>query len=169
MRIILFGPPGSGKGTQAERICKERGLPKVSTGDMLRDAVRRRNATGQTAKAFMDRGELVPDDVMIRLVEERLNQKDCAAGFLLDGYPRTLAQAEALEAFLKKRRAAVDAVVSLLVEEEEVVRRMAERGRDDDNEKIIRNRLSVFRKDTEPLIQFYRDRGKLAEVWGVGP
>ncbi|MBI2880964.1 MAG: adenylate kinase [Candidatus Tectomicrobia bacterium] len=168
MRIILFGPPGSGKGTQAARLCKAWGLPQVSTGDMLREAVRGGTPTGRKAKEYMDRGALVPDEVMTRVVEERLSQADCAGGFLLDGFPRTLAQARALEESLNKRGQAVDAVVSLLVEEEEVVRRMAGRGRDDDSEKVIRNRLKVFRKETEPLTRFYRDRGKLLEVPGVG-
>lgn len=168
MRIILFGPPGSGKGTQAARLCKAWGLPQISTGDMLREAVRRGTPTGREAKEYMDRGALVPDEVMTRVVEERLSQADCAGGFLLDGFPRTLAQARALEESLSKRGQAVDAVVSLLVEEEEVVRRMAGRGRDDDSEEVIRNRLKVFRKETEPLTRFYQARGKLLEVLGVG-
>lgn len=168
MRIILFGPPGSGKGTQAARLCKAWGLPQISTGDMLREAVRGGTPTGRKAKEYMDRGALVPDEVMTRVVEERLSQADCAGGFLLDGFPRTLAQARALEESLSKRGQAVDAVVSLLVEEEEVVRRMAGRGRDDDSEEVIRNRLKVFQKETEPLTRFYRDCGKLLEVPGVG-
>ncbi len=169
MRIILFGPPGSGKGTQAERLRRDWDLPRVSTGDMLRDAVRRDTSTGRKAKGYMERGELVPDDVMTRVVEERLSLEDCADGFVLDGFPRTVAQSEALDAFLRGKDLAVDAVMSLLVDEEEVVRRMAGRGREDDSEKVIRNRLKVYWRQTEPLIQIYKDRGKLLEIDGRAP
>jgi adenylate kinase len=120
------------------------------------------------ARDFMDRGELVSDGLMTRIVEERLSQKDCAAGFVLDGFPRTIAQAEALEAFLRARGDGIDAVASLRVEEEELVRRMAGRGRDDDSEAVIRNRLEVYRRETEPLVRYFRERGKLIEIDGMG-
>ena len=120
------------------------------------------------ARDFMDRGDLVPDGLMTRIVEERLLQKDCAAGFVLDGFPRTIAQAEALEAVLRDRGDGIDAVASLRVEEEELVRRMAGRGRDDDSEAVIRNRLEVYRRETEPLVRYFRERGKLIEIDGMG-
>ncbi|MDP6484255.1 MAG: adenylate kinase [Nitrospinota bacterium] len=168
MRIILFGPPGSGKGTQAESLCGGWGLPQISTGDILREAIRIGSPTGMKARDFMDRGELVSDGLMTRIVEERLSQKDCAAGFVLDGFPRTIAQAEALEAVLRDRGDGIDAVASLRVEEEELVRRMADRGRDDDSEAVIRNRLDVYRRETEPLVRYFRERGKLIEIDGMG-
>jgi adenylate kinase len=168
VRIILFGPPGSGKGTQAESLCGGWGLPQISTGDILREAIRIGSPTGMKARDFMDRGELVSDGLMTRIVEERLSQKDCAAGFVLDGFPRTIAQAEALEAFLRARGDGIDAVASLRVEEEELVRRMADRGRDDDSEAVIRNRLDVYRRETEPLVRYFRERGKLIEIDGMG-
>jgi len=169
MRIVLFGPPGSGKGTQAELLRKAWGLPQISTGDMLREAVRRKTPMGEEARKHMERGELVPDAVMTRAVEERLSRKDCARGFILDGYPRTLAQAQALETFLRGRGQALDAVVSLRVEEEEVIARMTGRGRSDDSEAVIRHRLQVYRRITEPLVRYYRELGKLVEVDGQGP
>ena len=168
MRIILFGSPGSGKGTQAKSLCTGWDLPQVSTGEILRDAIRRGNPTGKLAREYMDRGELVPDPLMTRIVEERLTRKDCADGFLLDGYPRTIAQAEALDRFLRDRGHGILAVVSLQVAEEEVVRRMAVRGRDDDSEEVIRNRLEVHRRETEPLIRYFQERGKLIEIDGMG-
>jgi len=168
VRIILFGPPGSGKGTQAESLCAGWGLPKISTGDILRDAIRIGSPTGAQARDFVDRGELVPDALMTRIVEERLSRKDCAAGFVLDGFPRTIAQAETLEAFLTDRGDGIDSVASLRVEEEELVRRMADRGRKDDNEPVIRNRLEVYRRETEPLVLYFREREKLIEIDGMG-
>lgn len=168
VRIILFGPPGSGKGTQAESLCAGWGLPKISTGEILRDAIRIGSPTGAQARDLVDRGELVPDGLMTRIVDERLSQKDCAAGFVLDGFPRTIAQAETLEAFLRDRGDRIDAVASLRVEEEELVRRMADRGRDDDSEAVIRNRLEVYRRETEPLVLYFRKCEKLIEIDGMG-
>jgi adenylate kinase len=117
----------------------------------------------------MDRGELVPDDVTTRVVEERLSQEDCVGGFILDGFPRTITQAEALEAFLGGKGRSIEGVVSLLVDEEEVIQRMLHRGRDDDNEETIRNRLKVYHRETKPLVQYFRERGRLIEVDGMGP
>ena len=168
MRIILFGPPGAGKGTQAEQLRNEWGLAQVSTGAILRDAIEQKTPTGIKAKEYIDKGELVPDDLMTRVVEDRLDMKDCTKGFILDGFPRTIAQAEALETILQSRGLTIDAVVSLLVDEDEVVNRMVNRGRDDDNEGIIRNRLKVYREETEPLVAYFRDRGNLVEVSGMG-
>jgi adenylate kinase len=168
MRIIMFGPPGSGKGTQAEQLRNEWGLAQISTGAILRDAIQQKTPTGLKAKEYIDKGELVPDDLMTRVVEDRLDMEDCTKGFILDGFPRTIAQAEALETILQSRGLTVDAVVSLLVNEGEVVHRMVNRGRDDDNEEVIRNRLKVYREETEPLVAYFKDRGNLVEVSGMG-
>lgn len=168
MRIILLGPPGSGKGTQAEVLCKEWKVPKVSTGDMLRNGVRCQTPLGLEAKEFMDRGDLVPDSLMTKMVLARLLEDDCVSGFLLDGYPRTIQQAESLREFLEKAGVELDGVVSLEVNEDELIGRMMGRGRSDDSEGIIRARLEVYRDSTEPLIQYFRKCGKIVEVDGMG-
>ncbi|MCS6984192.1 MAG: adenylate kinase [Leptospiraceae bacterium] len=167
-----MGPPGAGKGTQAKILMDRLGIVQISTGDILRDAVRKGTPLGLKAKDYMDRGDLVPDEVMIGIIEERVGQKDCERGFLLDGFPRTIPQAEALDALFAKTGKAIDAVVTLTAKEEELVKRLLSRaeaeGRSDDNPESIRTRLQVFREKTQPLIDYYRSRGKLVEVDGLG-
>ena len=172
MRLILFGPPGAGKGTQAIAISEEFSVPHIATGDILRDNVRNETELGVRAKQYMDQGDLVPDQVVIDMDEERISRDDDADGFLLDGYPRTVAQAEALDATLAADGKAIDAVIGLIVDDDELVsrllRRAEEQGRSDDTREVIENRLAVYRNQTEPLVGFYRDRGLLREVDGRG-
>ena len=164
-QLILLGPPGSGKGTQAEILCRAIGIPHVSTGEMLRHHVEQGTEMGLRAKEIMDAGDLVPDEVVIAMVDERLGLPDAECGFLLDGFPRTTAQAEPLEAVLDARP--VD-VILLEVPEEEIVVRMLARGRDDDTEEAVRTRLERYREQTEPLIDFYSGKGVLRRVDGEG-
>jgi adenylate kinase len=166
MRAILLGPPGAGKGTQAERLCRTHELVHLSTGDLLRDAVSRKTSLGLEARAFMDRGELVPDRLVLDLLQERLRAAPAGAGFLLDGFPRNVAQAEALDAVLG--RSGVDHVVHLHLDDEEILRRLLKRGRRDDTEEVIRNRLRVYRAETEPLVAHYRARGLLRTIDATG-
>jgi adenylate kinase len=171
-RIVLLGPPGAGKGTQATSIVETKGVPHISTGDMLRAAVKAGTPIGKRAKAVMDAGELVSDEIVIGIAEERLGQPDAKKGFLLDGFPRTLAQAEALERLLSKLGTPLDCCLALTVENEAVVQRLLKRaqieGRADDNEATIRERMRVYDSQTAPLLDFYRSRGKLVEVSGMG-
>jgi adenylate kinase len=173
MRLILFGPPGAGKGTQATAISEELSVPHIATGDILRDNVRNETELGVRAKQYMDQGDLVPDEVVIGMLDERISRDDAADGFLLDGYPRTVAQAEALDAALAADGRAIDAVIRLLVDDDELVsrllRRAEEQGRSDDTREVIENRLAVYRNETEPLVDLYRERGLLREVEGTGP
>jgi adenylate kinase len=162
MRLILLGPPGAGKGTQALRLCEAHGLVHLSTGDLLRAAVADGADLGRRAKAYMDAGELVPDSLVLALVRERLERGDAAAGFLLDGFPRNVAQARALDGDLGAD--GVDRVVHMRLDDEEIVRRLLARGRPDDTEPVIRNRLEVYRAETAPLIAYYEERGLLGSV-----
>lgn len=172
MRVVFLGPPGSGKGTQAKLLAKRLGVPAVSTGDMLREAVRRETALGRRAKAIMDAGELVPDDVVIGLIRERMAAPDAAAGFLLDGFPRTIAQAEALDRLLGDGGAPLDAVINLAVPEKALLDRLlgraGEEGRSDDRPETIRERLRVYAEKTAPLVAFYESSGLLTHVDGLG-
>ena len=187
MKIVLLGPPGAGKGTQAKSICANFGIPQISTGDMLRAAISGGTELGKRVQAVMDRGDLVADDIIVGLVEERILKNDCANGFLFDGFPRTIAQAETLEA----ADVAIDAVVEIRVPDEEVVRRMSGRRvhpgsgrvyhvlfnpprvsdfddetgepllqRDDDQQETVRDRLAVYRQQTHPLVEFYSARAQ---------
>lgn len=169
-RLLLIGPPGAGKGTQAAMLCKAIGIPHVSTGVMLRDHVERGTDLGREASVIMGAGDLVPDEIVIAMVGERLSAADAACGFLLDGFPRTAAQAEALEGVLADRP--LEMVLSVEVPEDEVVRRILHRaeqeGRSDDSVETVRNRMAVYREQTEPLLEFYGERGLVTWVDGVG-
>ena len=191
MNIIFLGPPGAGKGTQAQRVCSALNIPQISTGDILRRAIKEQTPTGVKAKAFIDAGKLVPDDVIIDIVKERLAQADCAGGYILDGFPRTVPQAEALEGI-----AAIDAVIELDVADEKLIERLSGRRvclkcgatyhvsrlngetecaacgdtliqRDDDKAETVLNRLTVYHNQTAPLVDFYQKRGLLKVIDGA--
>lgn len=172
MRLILLGPPGAGKGTQAEVLAEHYGVPHIATGDIFRENVKGGTALGEEARAYMDRGDLVPDDVVNRMVADRLDREDAAGGFLLDGYPRTVAQAEELDRMLAARGVALDAVLRFVIDEEELIRRVAgraaEEGRSDDSEEVHRRRLEVYREQTAPLEEYYRAKGLLRDLDAVG-
>ena len=171
-RLLLLGPPGAGKGTQAQLLVKRLGVPQISTGDMLRAAVAAGTQVGKLAQGYMERGELVPDEVVIGVARERLGQPDAKQGFVLDGFPRTRAQAEALDELLAELGTPLERCVSLVVDEDEVVGRLLKRaeieGRADDNEATIRNRMRVYREQTEPLVAYYGERSLLRDVEGQG-
>ena len=176
MDLILFGPPGAGKGTQAKVLQDERGLIQLSTGDMLRAAVAQGTELGKKSKAIMDRGDLVPDDLVIGIIAERLDKPDTARGVIFDGFPRTVAQAKALDTMLAGRGLKIDAVIELKVDDEAMVGRMESRVREnpgsvraDDNPETLRKRLGVYRQNTAPLLDFYRGQGKLVTVDGMAP
>ena len=169
MRLTLIGPPGSGKGTQAARIASHLRVPVIPVGALLRRQVAAATPLGRTAEAFLRRGDLVPGRLVTRMVLERLDEPDCAGGFVLDGFPRTIGQAEALDRHLAARGAALDAACYLEVPDDELWRRLLGRGRGDDEERVIRRRLEVFRTRTRPLLDYYRDRGRLVVVDAVGP
>jgi adenylate kinase len=172
MRIILMGPPGAGKGTQATSVADHFGIPAISTGDIFRANVTQGTDLGRKAKEYMDAGEYVPDEVTNLMVRNRIDEDDAQPGFLLDGYPRTLAQVEELDGMIKHTGHELDAVVVLTVEPEELVQRLLQRaetdGRSDDTEDVIRRRQELYIEQTEPLIEVYRGRGLLIEVDGVG-
>ncbi len=191
MNIIFLGPPGAGKGTQAQRVCSAMNIPQISTGDILRRAIKEQTPTGVKAKAFIDAGKLVPDEVIIDIVKDRLAQADCAGGYILDGFPRTVPQAEALEGI-----AAIDAVIELDVADEKLIERLSGRRvclkcgatyhvsrlngetrcaacgdtliqRDDDKAETVLNRLTVYHNQTAPLVDFYQKRGLLKVIDGA--
>ena len=172
MRILLLGPPGSGKGTQGKLLSERLGVPAISTGDILRQAVKDGSVLGQKAQTIMARGELVPDDLIVNLIRERIARRDSVAGFILDGFPRTVPQAEALETMLSGNGDGLSAVLNFSVPEPELVERMLQRakaeGREDDRPETIRERLRVYREKTEPLIGYYRKKDLVADVAGVG-
>lgn len=173
MRLLIMGPPGAGKGTQAKRIAEHYGIPAISTGDIFRAMKHADTLLARQVRAIMESGGYVSDEITNEIVQDRLAQDDCAAGFLLDGYPRTLQQVRTLDDHLAKTDRPLDAVVSLLADTDEVVARLLKRaeidGRADDNEETIRVRLQVYAEQTEPLVEVYRLRGLLLEVDGLGP
>jgi adenylate kinase len=171
-RLLIVGPPGAGKGTQAVRIAESFGIPAISTGDIFRANVANETELGLKVKAVLDAGDYVPDTLTNELISDRLAQPDAEAGFLLDGYPRTVQQVEFLDEFLAGRGEALAAVVQLVAERDEIVERLRRRaldqGRSDDTEEAIRHRQDVYLRETAPLIETYRDRGLLVEVDGLG-
>lgn len=171
--LILFGPPGSGKGTQSEKIVQKFGLVHLSTGNLLRQEIADKTPLGLEAKNFIDKGQLVPDEVVIGMVDSYMEKHAEAKGFLFDGFPRTAAQAEALDKLLALRKTAICKVIALEVSEDELVKRLINRGQtsgrsDDTNETIIRNRFSVYKEETEPVAEHYAALGKLERIKGEG-
>jgi adenylate kinase len=178
MRLILLGPPGAGKGTQAKNLIDAYGIPQLSTGDILRSAIKAKTPLGLEAKAIVDRGDLVSDDIVNGIVSERLDAEDARKGFILDGFPRTIAQADALDEMLAEKGMKLDAVIEITADAETLTRRIINRAREsaattgaraDDNEEVVRNRLSVYREQTAPLVAHYRDKGLLKSVDGMAP
>jgi adenylate kinase len=177
LNIVLFGPPGAGKGTQARLLTESRGLPQLSTGDMLRAAIAAGTDLGKQSKAIMDRGDLVSDDIVIGIIAERLDQPDCAMGAVFDGFPRTIAQAEALDRLLESRGKKIDVAIELKADDDALIRRSENRVREmlvagetpraDDTPDTLRNRLEVYYANTAPLIAYYNNRGKLRTVDGM--
>lgn len=168
-RLIFLGPPGAGKGTQAQAIAKEHSIPHVSTGDILRSAVADKTVLGLKAQSYMDAGELVPDQLILDLVHDRLSYDDVKAGWILDGFPRTAMQATFLDALLAEIHQSCDYVINFDVPDDVLVARLLSRGRKDDVEEVIRHRLKVYRDQTAPLIAFYRDRQQLVSINGNQP
>jgi adenylate kinase len=172
MNLILFGPPAAGKGTQAKRLVEQRRMVQLSTGDMLRAAIASGSELGKRVSGIMERGELVSDDIVIALIEERLPEAEAAGGAIFDGFPRTLAQAQALDAMLKTRGRKIDTVVRLKVDDEALLQRIAgrfaESGRPDDNPESFKVRLAAYNDQTAPLLPYYEGQGKLVEVDGMG-
>ena len=172
MNLILFGPPAAGKGTQAKRLVDQRGMVQLSTGDMLREAIASGSELGQKCQAIMSRGDLVPDDVVIALIEARLKEAEDAGGAIFDGFPRTVAQARALDFMLAKLGKRIDAVVRLKVDDaallDRIAKRYADQGRPDDNPDSFKVRLEAYNRNTAPLLPYYADKGLLTEVDGMG-
>ncbi len=175
MRLILLGPPGAGKGTQAKILVEAFGIPQLSTGDILRSAIAAQTPLGLEAKAIVDRGDLVSDAVVNGIVSERLDADDCKPGFILDGFPRTIAQAEALDAMLVDKGMALDAVLEIKADADVLVQRVINRAKEsggaraDDNEEVLRKRLNVYSEQTAPLVAYYSAKGLLKPVDGMAP
>ena len=173
MNIILFGPPGAGKGTQAEILVRDRGMVQLSTGDMLRAAIAAGSELGLQAKAIMDVGELVSDDIMIGMIAERMEEDDCASGVILDGFPRTVAQAQALDIMFADKGISLDRVIEVAVDETalfaRIEKRAAETGgaRSDDNADVLKARLKVYHENTAPVLPYYKDKGQLVSIDGM--
>lgn len=173
INLVLFGKPGAGKGTQAEFLKEKYQLVHISTGDVFRYNIKNETALGTLAKSYMDRGELVPDEVTINMLQEEVDKNVDAKGFIFDGFPRTTAQAEALDSFLESKEMKIDATIALEADDEELIQRLLERGKvsgrtDDQDEEKIRNRFEEYNQKTSPLIDFYTEQGKFISVNGIG-
>ncbi len=173
LNIVLFGPPGAGKGTQSEKIIEKYGLVHLSTGDIFRANIKGETALGQLAKSYMDKGQLVPDEVTIKMLESEVNKHESPKGFIFDGFPRTTSQAEALDAFLQSKGTSISAMIALEVPEEELRKRLTERAKvsgrvDDADPAVIQNRIDVYNKETAPVAAYYKTQGKYQGVNGVG-
>lgn len=173
MKLILLGPPGAGKGTQAQILVSTYGIPQLSTGDMLRAAIKAETPLGLEAKAIVDRGDLVSDDIVSGIISARIDEPDCANGFILDGFPRTIAQADALSAMLADKGMALNAVIEIKVDADILVGRIINRAKEsgdaraDDNEEVLRKRLGIYQEQTAPLVEYYTERGLLKAVDGM--
>ena len=173
LNLILFGPPGSGKGTQSEKIVEKFGLVHLSTGNLLRQEIADQTALGLAAKSIMDKGQLVPDEVLIAMIGTCVDKHAGAKGFLFDGFPRTIAQAEALDNLLALKKTSITKVIALDVIEEELIKRLVKRGEtsgrsDDTNEEVIRKRFLVYKNETEPVAGYYKQQGKFEAIKGIG-
>ena len=168
MRLIFIGPPGSGKGTQANLLSQRLGLLHFGTGDILREAVRQETPAGKRAKPYMAAGQLVPDDLVNEIVVSRFRAKDRPEKFVMDGYPRTIVQAERFEDVLHEQGLALDAVIFLKVEDQEIIRRLSGRQREDDSDETVKHRLQLFHSTYDAMLDYYRNRGLLVDVPGVG-
>jgi adenylate kinase len=166
VRVVLLGPPGAGKGTQAEKLEEKLGIPQISTGDLFRHNIGEGTTLGLEAKRYLDAGDLVPAELTNQLVDDRLNDPDVAKGFILDGYPRSVEQAKALDTMLERRGTKLDAVLEFRVSEDELLSRLKERGRADDTEDVILNRMKVYREETAPLLEYYSDGLKTVDAIG---
>jgi adenylate kinase len=167
VKIVLLGPPGAGKGTQAEKIAEKLEIPQISTGELFRRNIGNGTPLGLEAKRYLDAGDLVPSELTNQLVDDRLNDPDTANGFILDGYPRSVDQAKALHEMLERRGTDIDAVVEFRVSQDELLERLKGRGRADDTDEVILNRMKVYRDETAPLLEYYRDQLKTVEAVGT--
>lgn len=167
MRVLLLGPPGAGKGTQAVKLAEKLGIPQISTGELFRRNIEESTKLGVEAKRYLDAGDLVPSDLTNELVDDRLNNPDAANGFILDGYPRSVEQAKALHEMLERRGTDIDAVLEFRVSEEVLLERLKGRGRADDTDDVILNRMKVYRDETAPLLEYYRDQLKTVDAVGT--
>lgn len=167
MRVLLLGPPGAGKGTQAVKLAEKLGIPQISTGELFRRNIEEGTKLGVEAKRYLDAGDLVPSDSTNELVDDRLNNPDAANGFILDGYPRSVEQAKALHEMLERRGTDIDAVLEFRVSEEVLLERLKGRGRADDTDDVILNRMKVYRDETAPLLEYYRDQLKTVDAVGT--
>ena len=166
MRLVLLGPPGAGKGTQAEKLAEKLGIPQISTGELFRRNIENGTRLGLEAKRYLDAGDLVPSELTNQLVDDRLDDPDAAGGFILDGYPRSVEQAKALHEMLERRGTDIDAVVEFRVSQDELLQRLKARGRADDTEDVILNRMKVYRDETAPLLEYYSSQLKTVDAVG---